>query len=47
MKDIVIISIYDGGYGFNVMIDGMVELEIPASEYYGIRLCLIEKEDQK
>lgn len=24
MKDIVIISIYEGGYGFSVMVDGVV-----------------------
>jgi len=24
MKDIVVISIYDTGYGFNVMVDGIV-----------------------
>lgn len=24
MKDLVVVSIYDGGYGFNVMVDGVV-----------------------
>lgn len=24
MKDIIVVSIYDSGYGFNVMVDGVV-----------------------
>ena len=44
MKDIVIVSVYDGGYGFSVMADGIVssphtfhgEKETVADVLYGI-----------